>query len=51
MIPYLPSGTWKFPLTASKLAKHFAGEGVLTFVLGNGWTDWSFEMYLLRGEK
>ena len=45
-------GTWKYPLTASRLAKHFAEAGIdcsMSFVLGKGCTD--RPMYLLSGEK
>ena len=45
-------GIWKYPLTASRLAKTFASDGMdckMSFVLGKGWVGLS--MYLLRGEK
>ena len=45
-------GTWKYPLTASRLAKHFAEAGMdcsMSFVLGKGCTGRS--MYLLSSEK
>ena len=48
----LSRGTWKYPLTASRLVKHFAVAGIdcsMSFVLGNGCTGLS--MYLLSGEK
>ena len=46
------SGTWKYPFTASRLAKHFADAGMdcnMSFVLGKGCTGRS--MNLLREEK
>ena len=45
-------GTWKYPLTASRLAKHFTEAGMdcsMSFVLGKGYIGRS--MYLLSGEK
>ena len=45
-------GTWKYPLMASRLAKHQAVAGMdwrMSFVIGNGCTGRS--MYLLSGEK
>ena len=49
---YSSRGTWKYPLTISRLAKHFTEAGMncsMSLVLGKGCTGRS--MYFLSGEK